>query len=147
MSEPSVKKATKKTFHFPKGADAASETEGGVAEPTATVAVKKKSASARKVSKAKKVAADAAVPVKATVAVKDKRAKKEKVVRDSFTMPKSDYDKIAALKLKCLAAGVSAKKGEILRAGLLLLESATPKRLLAAVAAVEQVKTGRPAKS
>lgn len=98
-------------------------------------------------SKEKKVAADEAVPVKAGVAVKDKRAKKEKVVRDSFTMPKSDYDKIAALKQKCLAAGVSVKKGEILRAGLILLESAALKRLLAAVSAVEQVKTGRPAKS
>ncbi|TDY26671.1 hypothetical protein B0G81_7194 [Paraburkholderia sp. BL6665CI2N2] len=151
MSAPSLKKATKKTFHFPKGADTAPETtpetEGKVAEPTATVAVKKKSASAKKVSKEKKVAADAAAPVKAAVAVKEKRAKKEKVVRDSFTMPKSDYDKIAALKQKCLEAGVSVKKGEILRAGLVLLESAALKRLLAAVSAVEQVKTGRPAKS
>jgi len=68
-------------------------------------------------------------------------------VRDSFTMPKSDYDKIAALKQKCLEAGVSVKKSEILRAGLVLLESAALKRLLAAVSAVEQVKTGRPAKS
>ncbi|REG58093.1 hypothetical protein B0G80_0738 [Paraburkholderia sp. BL6669N2] len=151
MSAPSLKKATKKTFHFPKGADTAPETtpetEGKVAEPIATVAVKKKSASAKKVSKEKKVAADAAAPVKAAVAVKEKRAKKEKVVRDSFTMPKSDYDKIAALKQKCLEAGVSVKKGEILRAGLVLLESAALKRLLAAVSAVEQVKTGRPAKS
>ncbi|PRY06331.1 hypothetical protein [Paraburkholderia sp. BL25I1N1] len=151
MSAPSLKKATKKTFHFPKGADTAPETtpetEGKVTEPTATVAVKKKSASAKKVSKEKKVAADAAAPVKAAVAVKEKRAKKEKVVRDSFTMPKSDYDKIAALKQKCLEAGVSVKKGEILRAGLVLLESAALKRLLAAVSAVEQVKTGRPAKS
>lgn len=151
MSAPSLKKATKKTFRSPKGADTApettSETEGKVAEPTATVAVKKKSASAKKVSKEQKVAADAAAPVKAAVAVKEKRAKKEKVVRDSFTMPKSDYDKIAALKQKCLEAGVSVKKGEILRAGLVMLESAALKRLLAAVSAVEQVKTGRPAKS
>jgi hypothetical protein len=147
MSEPSLKKATKKTFHFPKGAGAAPETESDVAEPTASVAVKKKSASAKKVPKEKTVSADKAAPVKATVAVKDKRAKKEKVVRDSFTMPKSDYDKIAALKQKCLEAGVSVKKSEILRAGLVLLESAALKRLLAAVSAVEQVKTGRPAKS
>jgi hypothetical protein len=42
---------------------------------------------------------------------------------------------------------VSVKKSEILRAGLLVLEAAAPKRLLAAVTAVEQVKTGRPAKS
>ncbi len=88
-----------------------------------------------------------ASPVKAAGGTKAKRAKKDKVVRDSFTMPKSDYEKIAALKQKCLAAGVSVKKSELLRAGLLMLESAAQKRLLAAVSAVEQVKTGRPTKS
>jgi hypothetical protein len=77
---------------------------------------------------------------------KDKRAKKEKVVRDSFTMPKADYDRIASLKQKCLEAGVSVKKSELLRAGLQLLESSSAKRLVAAIAALETVKTGRPAK-
>jgi hypothetical protein len=73
---------------------------------------------------------------------------KEKVVRDSFTMPKSDYERIAVLKQKCLDAGVSVKKSELLRAGLLLLDSApTTEGLLAAISAVETVKTGRPAKS
>jgi hypothetical protein len=85
--------------------------------------------------------------VKSAGGTKARRAKKDKVVRDSFTMPKSDYEKIAALKQKCLAAGVSVKKSELLRAGLLMLESAAQKRLLAAVSAVEQVKTGRPSKS
>jgi len=42
---------------------------------------------------------------------------------------------------------VSVKKSELLRAGLLLLESAPAKRLLAAVSTVETDKTGRPAKS
>ncbi|MGF6780837.1 hypothetical protein P3T21_006068 [Paraburkholderia sp. GAS334] len=79
--------------------------------------------------------------------MKPKRAKKEKVVRDSFPMPKSDYEKIAALKQTCLDAGVSVKKSELLRAGLLLLESAPSKRLLAAISAVKTVKTGRAAKS
>jgi hypothetical protein len=85
-------------------------------------------------------------PAKKEVAKKEV-AKKEKVVRDSFTMPKSDYAKIAALKQKCLDAGISVKKSEILRAGLLLLEGATSQRLLAAISAVEAVKTGRPSKS
>ena len=67
-------------------------------------------------------------------------------MRDSFTMPKSDYDKIASLKQKCLDAGVQVKKSELLRAGLMMLESAAPQRLLAAVSSVETVKTGRPAK-
>lgn len=162
MTEPTIKKPSKKAFHFPTGAVEAPEAAAEVAEPAATVVKKKRSTTAKKASKkqpAAKVKAtpvdatpvDAApveaAPVKAAVEAKAKRAKKEKVVRDSFTMPKSDYDKIAALKQKCLAEGVSVKKSEILRAGLVLLESAAPKRLLAAVSAVEQVKTGRPAKT
>ncbi|MFP6562587.1 hypothetical protein WJ542_30430 [Paraburkholderia sp. B3] len=79
--------------------------------------------------------------------VKKESVKKEKVVRDSFTMPKADYEKIATLKKKCLDAGITVKKSELLRAGLMLLDSTSEKRLLAAVAAVETVKTGRPAKS
>ncbi|MFP3566675.1 hypothetical protein [Paraburkholderia sp. SIMBA_030] len=162
MTEPTVKKPSKKTFHFPKGAVEAPEAAAEVAVPATTVASKKRSTTPKKASKkqpAGKVKAtpvDAALveaapvdatPAKTAVEAKAKRVKKEKVVRDSFTMPKSDYDKIAALKQKCLAEGMSVKKSEILRAGLLLLESAAPKRLLAAVSSVEQVKTGRPAKT
>ena len=94
---------------------------------------------------AKKEAAKKETPKKAST--KKETVKKEKVVRDSFTMPKSEYEKIAALKQKCLDVGVSVKKSEVLRAGLLLLEGATSKRLLAAISAVEAVKTGRPSKS
>jgi hypothetical protein len=78
---------------------------------------------------------------------KSKQAKKQKVVRDNFTMPKSDYDKIAALKLKCADSGVAVKKSELLRAGLLILATATAEQLIAAVGAVETVKTGRPEKT
>lgn len=73
--------------------------------------------------------------------------KQEKVVRDTFTMPRADYEKIAALKQRCLDAGVAVKKSELVRAGLLLLASEPAERLLAAVKAVEPVKTGRPPKS
>lgn len=113
----------------------------------ATKDVKKRTRATKKAPKQQPAGVSEAVASEVVADSKVKRTKKEKVVRDSFTMPKSDYEKIAALKQKCLAAGVSAKKSEILRAGLLLLEAAAPKRLLAAVAAVEQVKTGRPAKS
>ncbi|WP_375507422.1 hypothetical protein [uncultured Caballeronia sp.] len=125
--------------------------------PAAPVAISKRKASAKAVEAATEVQAKAVkVPVKSKVKTapaepdtheKPKRAKKEKVVRDSFTMPKSDYDKIAALKQKCLANGVHVKKGELLRAGLLILEAANIEQLTAAVAAVETVKTGRPVKS
>lgn len=91
------------------------------------------------------------LPVEAApgrIATEDKqRAKREKVVRDTFTMPKSDYQKLAVLKQRCLDAGVSVKKSELLRAGILLLESVPLKRYLEVVSAVEPVKTGRPPKS
>jgi hypothetical protein len=168
MTEPSIRKPTKKAFHFPKGAtaeiatddkqaDVALEASGKVIKAVkaakAKPAAKAKLAAEPKASRRKSAGKAEAAPKAATVA-KEKAApkakpapKKEKVVRDSFTMPKSDYAKIAALKQKCLDAGMSVKKSEVLRAGLLLLEGATSQRLLAAISAVETVKTGRPSKS
>jgi hypothetical protein len=99
-----------------------------------------------KAAKPKRSAVAQAAPAADPEVKKAKAPKKEKVVRDSFTMPKSDYDKIASLKQKCLDAGVPVKKSELLRAGLMMLESAAPQRLLAAVSSLETVKTGRPAK-
>ncbi|WP_128597937.1 hypothetical protein [Paraburkholderia kirstenboschensis] len=142
MNVPNVKKPTKKAFHFPKSAKGkrAAVPEAPPEQPAEVEpAPGKKGTKEQRVSAAK---AQEAAPDEA----KGKRTKKEKVVRNSFTMPKSDYEKIAALKQKCLDAGVSVKKSELLRAGLLMLEFAAPKRLLAAVSAVEAVKTGRPAK-
>ncbi|MGF6778625.1 hypothetical protein [Paraburkholderia sp. GAS334] len=146
MNEPTIKKSTKKAFHFPKGAAgtvAPSDKKAGAVVESVVVA----EPATPKVARQKRAAAVEAKPVAATPEEKVKRVKKEKVVRDSFTMPKSDYAKIATLKQKCLDAGISVKKSELLRAGLLLLASTPDKRLLAAVSAVETIKTGRPAKS
>ncbi|MGF6732012.1 hypothetical protein OKW50_004157 [Paraburkholderia youngii] len=92
-----------------------------------------------------------AMPVEASSAraVRHRRepVKQEKVVRDTFTMPRKDYEQLAVLKQRCLDAGMAVKKSELVRAGLLLLASEPTKRLLAAVKAVEPVKTGRPPKS
>ncbi|WP_406868452.1 hypothetical protein [Paraburkholderia fungorum] len=143
MSVPNVRKPTKKAFHFPKNSKGK---EAAVELPVAEPQVEAESSPLNKSTKAPRASVPKAEKVAAPVEVKAKRAKKEKVVRDSFTMPKSDYEKIDALKKKCLDAGVSVKKSELLRAGLLMLEAAAPKRLLAAVSAVEAVKTGRPAK-
>jgi len=146
MSESSIRKPTKKAFHFPKSANGHAKAGDKQANaPTAEAADAKPAPT--KVAKQKRAAAVEAAPAVPTAEVKAKRAKKEKVVRDSFTMPKFDYEKISALKQKCLDASVSVKKSELLRAGLLLLESAPSKQLLAAISAVETVKTGRPAKS
>ena len=82
----------------------------------------------------------------ATKAEGPKKQKKLKVVRDSFTMPQSDYDKIAALKKRFLKHGASVKKSELLRAGLHLLERLADPVLLEEIGLLESVKTGRPAK-
>lgn len=78
-------------------------------------------------------------------AKKDK-PKKIKMIRDSFTLPEGDYAKLTELKKKCLEAGVHVKKSELMRAGLLHLSKLNQSVLLQAVAQVEVIKTGRPAK-
>jgi hypothetical protein len=79
--------------------------------------------------------------------VTEVKVKKPKLVRDSFTFPKDEYQAIAALKQKALGLKHSAKKSEILRAGLKLLSSLNDKAFLAALSNVPALKTGRPAKS
>jgi len=105
--------------------------------------------------KAKKVAAKK-TPQKTTAKVNavststpvvETKHKKPKLVRDSFTFPKDEYQAIAGLKQKALGLKHSAKKSEILRAGLKLLSSLNDKAFLAALTNVPALKTGRPAKS
>ncbi|MCX7096412.1 MAG: hypothetical protein NTV43_00725 [Methylococcales bacterium] len=84
---------------------------------------------------------DLDVPVPA----KKIKAAKEKVIRDSFTFPEKDYQKISELKKTCLAAGIHVKKSEILRAGLHLLALLNEDELKQALGQVEKIKTGRPA--
>ena len=68
------------------------------------------------------------------------------MIRDSFTMPESDYAKLSELKKKCLEAGVHVKKSELMRAGLLSLSQLADAALLKTIEQVEVIKTGRPAK-
>jgi Flp pilus assembly pilin Flp len=92
---------------------------------------------------AKKTATKPAATQKSAKPVK---AKKVKLVRDSFTMPETEYALIAGLKARCLAAGVSAKKSEILRAAVAGLAKLGDAALLAALRKLDVIKTGRPAK-
>lgn len=71
--------------------------------------------------------------------------KKVKLVRDSFSLPKSEYASIDALKKRAMTLGVSVKKSELLRAGLMWLSGASDSALKAALTAVPTLKTGRPA--
>jgi hypothetical protein len=71
--------------------------------------------------------------------------KKVKLVRDSFSLPKAEYATIDTLKKRAMTMGVSAKKSELLRAGLMWLSGASDSALKAALTAVPTLKTGRPA--
>jgi len=84
---------------------------------------------------------------RATVAARPARVREiplEKVTRDSFTMPSTNYEKIGQLRAKCLKAGFSVTKSEIIRAGLHALESLPMEHLRKVIESLEKVKPGRP---
>ncbi|MDR6411052.1 hypothetical protein [Paraburkholderia terricola] len=148
MNAPIARKAGKKASRSTENSNGVAAGDGNIVVQSEQPVVDKPVTTKKTAKPKQQLVADvASAPAVAPAEPRAKRARKDKVVRDSFTMPKSDYDKIAALKKKCLDAGVPVKKSELLRAGLLMLESAAPKRLLAAVSSVEAVKTGRPAKA
>lgn len=69
---------------------------------------------------------------------------KPKLVRDSFTIPKSEYAVLDALKLRAAKLARPTKKSEVLRAGIRALHVMSDKAFLAALGAVPSLKTGRP---
>jgi hypothetical protein len=146
MVEPTTKAPSKKAFYFPKADKVKAPTKVSKRKAASAAVDDAAEARANRVETPARTKTNLAAPSTPTEK-KSKQAKKDKVVRDSFTMPKSDYDKIAALKLKCADSGVAVKKSELLRAGLLILATATAEQLIAAVGAVETVKTGRPEKT
>lgn len=77
---------------------------------------------------------------------KSAKPRKIKLIRDSYAMPEAEYAQIAQLKQRLLGLGESVKKSELLRAGLAQLATLDDAALLAAMAGVERIKTGRPAK-
>ena len=76
--------------------------------------------------------------------VKVEKAKKPKMIRDSFTIPKTEYVVIDALKERAGKLSRAAKKSELLRAGVKALAAMSDAAFLAALTAVPTIKTGRP---
>lgn len=115
-------------------------------KPAATPAA---TAPAKPAAKAAKAGKPIDKPVKAAKAekpAKTEKPKKPKLVRDSFTMPEDEYVQIAALKKRLMTQGISAKKSELLRAGLALLSAQTEADLAVHFGKLTPIKTGRPAK-
>lgn len=70
--------------------------------------------------------------------------KKPKLVRDSFTFPKDEYEVLGVLKDRMTKLAQPAKKSEIVRAGLKALAAMSDAVIKAALGAVPAIKTGRP---
>ena len=127
-----------------------------VTTPTKKAAPRKAAQKAAVPAKTNKPAtAPATAPVKAKTTApkpaaspaKPLKDKKVKVVRDSFTIPKSELLQIGESKKRALTLGVEIKKSELIRAGLQALTSMNDAAFKKALASVPTIKTGRPAKS
>jgi hypothetical protein len=92
----------------------------------------------------------AATPAKAQVAVpteaKVTKEKKPKMVRDSVTIPKAEYQALDAMKQRAAQLQTMVKKTELIRAGIKHLSSLPDAAFLAAIGSVPSLKTGRPSK-
>ena len=128
----------------------AKSVEKPVAKPatkTTQAPVKKSAPKTAAATPAKKVAPKTTAPAAAKAeAAKAPKAKKPKLVRDSLTMPKAEYEVLATLKARAAKLGASVKKTELIRAGIKAIAAMTDAGLLSAIRAVPSLKTGRPAK-
>lgn len=121
-----------------------------VAKSVAKPAPKAKPVAVAKPGPAPKVVKAAEVkvlaPVAKLVAVPVEKVKKAKLVRDSFTMPESEYAALGAVKKACLKAGVEVKKSQLLRIGVALLSKTDVPALKKLIAGLAPLKAGRPKK-
>lgn len=84
-------------------------------------------------------------PASRSEAKENETPRAAKVIRDSFTMPATDYESITRIKQRAMKSGVGTNKSEILRAGLAVLDKMTDKDLLKVFEKLPRVKPGRPA--
>jgi hypothetical protein len=80
-------------------------------------------------------------------AVKESKEKKIKLVRDSISLPKTEFLVLGEMKIRAGKLGVEVKKTELIRADIKMLTTSTNTVFAAAIRAVPNIKTGRPGKS
>jgi hypothetical protein len=137
------KKPAPKAAAKPAAAKPVAKAKAPVAKKAAASAPKKAAAVA-----VKPAAKTSAKPVVAKpVAPKAPKAKKPKIVRDSFTIPKPEYDVLDVLKLRAAKLGNPIKKTELIRAGVKAIAALSDAAFKQALMAVPSLKTGRPAKA
>ena len=135
MATPAAKKATLPVVK---------RTPAKRASATTTKVASKKTPAAKMPVAAKSPAVK--TPATNTAVAKPVKEKKPKLVRDSFTFPKAEYEVLEAMKQRAARLKVTVKKTELLRAAIKSLSTLSDAAFVSAVAAVPNLKTGRPAK-
>ncbi|MBB3213147.1 hypothetical protein FHW67_002436 [Herbaspirillum sp. Sphag1AN] len=92
-----------------------------------------------------KPAAKAVAPLKAEKKT-ELKLKKVKQVRDSFTMPETEYAVLSQVKKNCLKVGFEIKKSDLLRIGVSLIKKLETGQLKTLLAGLTPLKVGRPKK-
>ena len=90
-----------------------------------------------------------AIEKKATVKqakINSEKPTTPQLVRDSFTIPESEYVGLAKIKKACLKDGFEIKKSELIRIGISLVTSLSTAKVKSAKKKLQTVKTGRPRK-
>jgi NDP-sugar pyrophosphorylase family protein len=74
------------------------------------------------------------------------KVKKDVLVRDSFTMPQSEYQVLSLVKKSCLQAGIEIKKSELLRIAVVQLAGLSVTKIATLQKALNKIQAGRPKK-
>jgi hypothetical protein len=115
------------------------------AEASVKVAAAKTTAPSRSTAKSKTLLTTReAAAAKPPVATKPPKIKKAKLVRDSFTIPQTEFDVLDALKKRAAKLMCPIKKSELLRAGIKAIAALPDQAFVAALLSVPTIKTGRP---
>lgn len=116
---------------------------------TKTAAVKKapvKSTLTTPKLPAKKVTDKKALIAKIEKTQVSPKVKREKLIRDSFTIPESEYAVLSTVKKACLNASIEVRKSDLLRIAIGQLSLMSMAKLTSALNGLTKIQTGRPKK-
>ena len=139
-----AKPAAKKAVNSSTKAHAVPSTAAAKKAPSAVKPALVKAATTKPV--AKSVKPSVARPVAKPKARSVEKVKKAKLVRDSFTMPETEYAALSEVKKACLKAGFEVKKSELLRIGVALVRKLALAVVKQELGALAPLKPGRPRK-
>jgi hypothetical protein len=74
------------------------------------------------------------------------KVKKDVLVRDSFTMPQSEYQVLSLVKKACLQSGIEIKKSELLRIAVVQLAGLSVTKIATLQKGLNKIQAGRPKK-